>query len=84
MMRSQYEYKAGETGVEGASFMKHNKLKCMGGGVRGKAGYLWDYLTSHLPCNLAEITRLGTATNTPVITAVRTTPTGARDKNAMK
>lgn len=79
----------GETGVVGASFQKdkkENASELQRGGGRGRGGsYLWEYLTSHLPCNLAQITaRLGTSTNTPVSAAAKTNPTGVRDKNTMK
>lgn len=82
-MRSRYEYKNGETGVTGARKIKQkNPSEVERGGGRS---YHWDYLTSHLPCNLAQITtRLGTSTNTPVNGAAKTNPTGERDKNTMK
>lgn len=89
IMRSHYKCKNGGTCVVGTSFQKDSKEKCIIDGVWGKQGggqsYLWDYLSSHLSCNLALITTtLGTSTNTPVIAAAKTNPTGMRDKNRMK
>lgn len=70
------------------SIQKYKKIKIHGrwrGEQERGRNYLWDDLTSHLPCNLALITRrLETSTNTPVITVARIIPTGMRDENAMK